>query len=71
MNEYRGPIEGRIRYAARAPFIVLGLPNGSSCRQFHTEDDARRYIAEASLRDVFASVMARLYGFCDGRWVRL
>lgn len=71
MNEYRGPIEGGTRYAARTPFIVLGLPSGTSCRQFHTEDDARRYIAEASMRDVFASVMARLYRFTDGRWVRL
>ena len=70
MSNYVGIIEPGIPFTAEKPFVMLGWPKENAAKTFDSESEARKFLAQATIADSFAT-FARLYSFSDGKWNRL
>jgi hypothetical protein len=62
-------MDGTIEFTAPKPFVILGWGE-TDAMLFDTEREAKDFLKTAKSSDRYA-VFARLYGFADGRWIRL
>ena len=57
-------------FTAQKPFVVVGLPSPGDIKAFDTEQEAKAFVTNARKGEKFAAVV-RVYGFSEGRWIRL
>jgi hypothetical protein len=69
-TQYTGRMDAAATFTAQKPFVVLGWPSDADVKTFDTEQEAKDFVTKSKKSDKFRAV-ARLYGFEEGRWVRL
>ena len=68
-TKYNGKMDGLIDFTAQKPFVILGWGE-TDVKVFDTEKEAKEFLKNARSADRYAA-FARLYGFMEGKWIRL
>lgn len=68
--QFTGRMDGDTEFSAERPFAVAGWPSEADIETFNTEQEARDFITRLKKSAPFPA-RVRLYGFSEGRWVRL
>lgn len=68
-TKYTGKMDGTIEFTSPKPFVILGWGE-TDTMTFDNEREAKDFLKAAKSSDRYAA-FARLYGFSEGKWVRL
>ncbi len=69
-HQYTGKMDDATAFSAERPYAVAGWPSDADIETFDTEQDAKAFVAHLKKSHPL-HVDVRLYGFSEGRWVRL
>jgi hypothetical protein len=69
-RNYCGVIEEGISFTCARPFVLMHWPQLDESMSFETEADARHFIEAVQTATPYAT-LPMLYGFANGKWVRI
>jgi hypothetical protein len=69
-HQYAGKMDDATAFSAERPFAVRGWPSAADIETFDTEQEAKNFVVRLKKSHPFHAGIC-LYGFSEGRWVRL